>query len=460
MASIAGQGRFGKAREVEELASLLKEWPVQEIHAACQSCGHRWRDRFWTPAQTIWTFLLQVLHVGYSCRAAVALSLSRLAAAGRGALPSADPSAYGQARQRLPVEVLRQGVRAVGHRLQERVAATHRWCGRRVWVVDGSSCSMPDTPSLQETFDQPRGQKPGCGFPVAKLVAMFCWASGAVLEVAIGPWWRSELALWRELWHLLRPRDVVLGDRFYCTFADLAALRGRGGDGVFRLHQQRPADLRRGRRLGNGDRLVTWRRPTYNARPRGMSRSQWEALPETLTVRLIRVVVDTPGFRSQRLVVATSLLDPKAYPRDRIAALYGDRWTVELRLRELKTTLGLDVLRGQSPDIVLKEIYMHLLAYNLIRSLMAEAAATHATDLHRLSFAGTLDRLNAALPYLALLGRDGRAQMLYEWVLACIARDPLPSRPERVEPRAVKRRPKPYPLLNKPRHQMRKALVS
>ena len=262
------------------------------------------------------------------------------------------------------------------------------------------------------------------------------------------------------MWHLLRPGDVVLGDRFYCTFADLAALIGRGCDGVFRLHQRRPADFRRGRRVGKEDRLVTWRKPTWNARPRGMSRCEWEGLPEELTVRLIRLGVDVPGFRSQTLVVATSLLDPTAYPRERIAALYRDRWTVELRLRDLKTTLGLDVLRGQSPDIVVKEIHMHLLAYNLIRALMAEAASTHATDLHRLSFAGTVDRLNAVAPYLDLLGRDSRTEILYQWLLTCIARDTVPSRPDRVEPRAVKRRPKPYPLLNKPRPQMRKALVS
>jgi hypothetical protein len=318
---------------------------------------------------------------------------------------------------------------------------------------------MPDTPALQKAFGQPSGQAPGCGFPVAKIVAMFCWASGAVLDAAVGPWWSSELLLWRRLWYLLPPGDVVLGDRYYCSFGDLAGLRQRGVDGVFRLHQRRPADFRYGQRLGREDRLVTWRRPLCPQRPRGMTVRQWRLLPEELTVRLLRVHVNVAGFRSRVILVATTLLDPVAYPAERIAALYRDRWTVELRLREIKTTLGMDVLRGHSPDVVSKEIYLHLLAYNLIRTLMWQAAAMHGRDLHRLSFAGTVDRLNALLPYLWLYQGTAEARRLYALLLEWIAHDPLPHRPNRIEPRAVKRRPKEYALLNKPRAEMRKVLV-
>jgi hypothetical protein len=459
MATIAQWGGVLK-RQISQGHDVLSEhWSRAELEAACRVEGHLWRDRFWTPLQTIWTFLLQVLHAGSSCREAVAIALSQVAAVG-GTAPSDDPSAYCQARQRLPLEILRRGVQTVGQRLQAQLGDLHRWLDRRVWLVDGSGCSMPDTPDLQAAFGQPDGQAPGCGFPVAKIVVMFCWATGAVLEATIGPWWMSELRLWRELWHLLTPGDVVVADRFYCTFADMVGLIRRGCDGLFRLHQRRPSDFRFGKRLGKDDRVVTWLRPKFHARPRGMGRREWKRLPEEMTVRLLRFVTDIPGFRTRTIFVGTSLLDPIAYPAERIAALYRDRWLVELRLRDIKTTLGMDVLRGKTPDVVRKEIHMHLLAYNLIRCLMWQAAAEHGRQLHQLSFAGTVDRLNALGPYLWLYQGTDKAQTLYHLLLQWIARDTLPYRPNRIEPRAAKRRPKQYCLLNKPRHQMRKALLS
>jgi hypothetical protein len=318
---------------------------------------------------------------------------------------------------------------------------------------------MPDTGELQAAFGQPSGQAPGCGFPVARIVAMFCWASGAVLEAAIGAYRKSELPLWRSLWHLLYPGDIVVADRFYCTFADIVGVIRRGCDVVFRLHQRRRDDMRFGKCLGKCDRLVTWQRPKRHNRPRGMSVEQWSLLPEELTVRMLRFAVDIPGFRSSRITVATSLLDAVAYPAARIAALYRDRWLIELRFRDIKITLGLDVLRGKKPDIVRKEIYMHLLAYNLIRCMMWQAAEAHGRDLHRLSFAGSVDRLNSMTPYLWLFEGTDKARRLYELLLHWIAHDPNPDRPNRIEPRAVKRRPKEYDLLNKPRHQMRKELL-
>jgi hypothetical protein len=375
-------------------------------------------------------------------------------------LPSADPSAYVQARRRLPLEVLRSGVRRIAQRLREEVGSTADWLGRRVWLVDGTGCSMPDTPDLQKTFGQPPAQAQGCGFPVAKVVALFCWASGAVMEAAIGALRVSELALWRTLWPCLSPGEIVLGDRFYCTFYDIVGVVRRGCDAVFRLHARRPKDLRRGRRLGPRDRLVIWRRPAWNVRPRGMIRSQWTNLPETLTLRLIRFSVDIRGFRSRSITVATTLLDPAAYPAEEIAALYRDRWLIELRLHDIKTTLGMDVLRGKSADVVRKEIFMHLMAYNLIRALMWQAAVRHNRPLHRLSFAGTVDRLNVLAPYLWLFEGSERAAWLYALLLKWMADDPVPKRSNRLEPRAVKRRPKEYPRLTRPRNEMRRALLS
>ncbi|HUU22594.1 MAG TPA: IS4 family transposase [Phycisphaerae bacterium] len=459
MATIA-EGREVLKQELEAgRTGVWGPWLPESVEAGCRAAEHRWRDRFWTPLQTMWTFLWQVLEVGSSCRDAVAMALAEQAAAGRPWMPSAAPTAYCQARRRLPLAVVRDGLRRVGRRLREQVGATITWCGRQVWLVDGTTCSMPDTPDLQAAFSQPDGQAPGCGFPVAKVVALLCWASGAVLEVAIGPLWMSELQLWRDLWPVLSPGEIVVGDRFYCTFYDVVGVMRRGCDAVFRLHQKRPEDLRRGRRLGRNDRLVTWQRPTWNARPRGMNRRQWKALPPTLSIRLIRFTVAIPGFRCKTITVATTLLDPQAYPAERIAALYRDRWLIELRFRDIKTTMGMEVLRGKSADVVRKEIVMHLLAYNLIRGLMWQAAELHGRPLHRLSFAGTVGRLRALSPYIHVYGGSDRAVALHELLLRWVAADILPYRPNRVEPRAVKRRPKQYALLNRPRHPMRKALL-
>ncbi|HUV70628.1 MAG TPA: IS4 family transposase [Terracidiphilus sp.] len=460
MATIAHWARLLKSNTRRCQQLWMDFLSARDVDAACRAEDHRWRQRLWTPLETLWAFLLQVLHPDSSCRQAVAMALGERAAMGLARDASPDPSAYCQARSRLPCGVVGRCLRAVGERLSRKVAPEHVWCGRRIRLVDGSSCSMPDTPELQEAFGQPDGQRAGCGFPVATIVALFCWASGAVLGVAIGAYRDSELRLWRRLWQLLTAGDVVLADRFYCTYADIVGLLSRGCDAVLRLHQRRKVDFRRGKRLGCNDRLVTWSRPTCSARARGMSIRQWQQLPLRLTVRLIRANVCLPGFRCRHLVIATTLLDPVRYPMEKILSLYRDRWIVELRLRDIKTTLGMDIVRGKSPDIVRKEIRMHMLAYNLIRCLMWEAAAEHGRSLHRLSFAGTVQRLAAMLPYLWLYAGTGRARRLYAMLLRWIAHDILPRRPNRIEPRAVKRRPKQYPLLNKPRHEMRKALLS
>jgi hypothetical protein len=438
---------------------ILAACGVETIEAVCRDQNHEWRDRFWTPLQTLWTFLWQVLHVDSSCREAVAAVLAEQARAG-GEVASEDPSAYCQARKRLPLEAVRSSVRHVGRCLREQVCDAITWCGRRVWLVDGTTCSMPDTPDLQAAFGQPDGQALGCGFPVAKIVALFCWASGSVLEAAIGPLRMSELQLWRTLWPVLSPGEIVLGDRYYCSFYDMVGVMRRGCDALFRLHQSRRKDFRQGRRLGPNDRLVTWERLKWKARPRGMGRRAWRSLPAALPVRLIRFAVNIRGFRSRTITVATTLLDPRKYPAGKIAALYRDRWLIELRFRDIKTTMGMEVLRSKSPDVVRKEIYVHLLAYNLIRSLMWQAASRHGKPLHRLSFAGTLDRLNALSPYLWLLEGTRRADRLLNLLLRWIAHDTVPYRPNRIEPRALKRRQKNYDKLNRPRREMRRHLYA
>ncbi len=459
MASIAQAREVLKAQgfhRIEFVGQYLRE---SDVAQAAVVADYHWRNRLWPPMHMLWTFLVQVLHPGWSCEAAVAQVLAERAAAHHPLKASADSSAYCQARKHVPESMYRHALGAVGQSLQAKVGDGYRWCGRRVWVVDGSSCSMPDTPELQATFGQPDGQKQGCGFPVARLVAMFCWASGAVLDVAIGAYRSAELTLWHQLWDQLDAGDVVVGDRFYGAYAELAQLTSRGCDGVFRLWgaRARTVDFRRGQRLGPDDRLLVWSRS--RSCPHTLSPEAFALLPATLTVRVLRFHTQVKGFRSRTVLVATTLRDPVAYPLEQIAALYGDRWTVELRLRDLKTTLRMEVVRGKSADIVRKEILMHFLAYDLIRALMWQAAQEHGRPLHRLSFAGTMRRFEVIAPYLCLFAGTAHGAAMCRLLLSWIAADVVPYRPHRVEPRAVKRRPKPHALLTRPRYEMRKALL-
>jgi len=459
MASIAQFRKKFKDNYFAKIKFISEYFSTKDITSAITQAEYRWRDRIWNPAGTFWTFMLQVLHAGSSCRDAVAMFLAEQAATGQKVTASTDPSGYCQSRSHLPRSLFSTALKTVGQKLQEKACTAELWFSRRLWVVDGSSCSMPDTPALQEHFGQPSGQKEGCGFPVAKFVAMFCWATGAILDVAVGPYRSSELYLWRQLWCHLKPGDIVLGDRLYCVYAYLAQLQDMGCDGVFRLNGSRALtmDFCEGQRLGKNDRLITWKRPL--APSRGLSRDVIDALPATLKVRIIRYHIQRPGFQSEEIMVATTLLDAKTYRLNDLAELYRDRWTVELRLRDIKTTSEMDILRGKSVDVIYKEIYMHLLVYNLIRALMWQAAIEHSCPLHRLSYAGTVQHINAAIPYLWLLAETEKALCLYRLLLEWVARDILPYRPDRIEPRVIKRRMKEYGLLNKPRHIMREQLV-
>jgi hypothetical protein len=310
---------------------------------------------------------------------------------------------------------------------------------------------MSDEPELQKAFPQPKAQKPGCGFPVARLVVLFCWTTGAVIDVIISSLHSHELALFRGLWDHFRPGDVVLCDRAYCAFVDMARLLERGVFCVFRLHQRRKADFRTGRRLGPDDQLVVWRRPEQWLASMGIDRQEFERLPETLIVRMVRITHVPRGFRSRTIVVVTTLLDPIETPADQIRSLYRDRWMAELNLRSIKVGLGMDVLRGQSVDVVGKEIVMHLVAYNLIRLLMWHAARQHDRDLHRLSFTGTLHRLRDVFPLVLRAPARAKKEWLVAQLLQWIAEDQVPDRPNRFEPRRRKRRPREYSLLNRPR---------
>jgi hypothetical protein len=432
-------------------ADLLSPAQVQQ---ALDQEGVSFRDRLFTPLVTLWVFLSQVLDPDGSCRAAVARFLAWRAAR---KLPpcSPDPSAYCKARGRLPEGVLARLARATGRQAQDQAPPPWRWDGRTVKVVDGSTLSMPDTPANQAAYPQSASQRPGLGFPIARVVVLFSLAVGTVLNAALGRYQgkgTGETALFHTLHDDLQEGDILLADRYYGSYWELALVRQRGADLVTRLHQRRRADFRTGRRLGPEDHVVTWDKPP---RPDWMDVATYAALPGALEVREVRVRVAQRGFRTQVFVAVTTLRDGEAFPRTDIAVLYRMRWLAEVDLRALKQTLAMDVLRCQSPEMMRKEVWAHLLAYNLVRGLMAQAAREAKVLPLRLSFKGAVQAVNAfAAVWQA--AKPGERTEVGARLRAAVAEHRVGDRPNRSEPRARKRRPKEYPLLKHPREKARK----
>jgi hypothetical protein len=428
--------------------------PMADKHFRGTRSGVGSRCRLLDMASTFWLWLEQVLRPDSSCRG-ILLKLSAAHASRPGDSPDRTPteSAYIQARQRLPVERIDAFWADLADQVEGATPAETRWCGRRVRVVDGSSVSMPDTPENQAQWPQPSEQKPGCGFPVLTFVGLIALESGAWLRTATGTLRDRESALLPAIWDSLEPGDILLGDRGFCSFSTMAHLASRGVDTVFRLHQQRPHDFRRGKRLGPHERLVCWTRPNPSAS--GCPPEVFALLPETLPVRIIRFRIREPGFRTREVYLATTLLDPELYPTEALAELYFQRWSIELRFREMKTFLGMDVLRCKSPAMIEKELAMHAIAYNLIRWLLVLAGVAGGHPPLTLSFKAGLDAVPCFLDAMhAHSGKPRHQRRIFQQLIGTLSVQILPERPGRAEPRAKKRRPKNYQLLTKPRHRM------
>lgn len=418
----------------------------------------RTRDRIYTPQVTLAVFLSQILSDDHSCRAAVARPLAWRAS--RGLPPcSPDTGGYCKARQRLPEALLPQLVRDSADRLREHAPESWLFHGRHVVIADGSGLSMPDTPENQAEYPQHWGQKAGCGFPLARIVVLISLATGCAIDAAVGGSMgklTGEHALLRRMHGRLKRGDILLGDAYYSSFDEVVTLVGMGVDVVMRQVANRRTDFRRGTRLGREDHLVEWHR--HRNRPKWMTREEFAALPRVLMMRESRVRVDKPGFRTRSFVVVTSLLDAEAFSREDLAGLYRCRWHVELDLRTIKITMRMDVLRCKTPEMVRKEIYGHLLVYNLIRGVMAESARRHGVEPRRLSPQGARQVLEAFRAGLAA-ARGGEAEGLREAAWHAIAYHRVGGRPDRVEPRVVKRRPKAYPRMQEPRRDARRRLM-
>lgn len=425
------------------------------ITGLCRELNHTWRERTLGPVATVHAFLLQVLHGNTACDHVPHLCGKKFSG-----------EAYGQARARLPLALFERLLTAICEALTSCRDETARWCGHRVWLVDGSSCSMPDTPELQTAFGQPGAQKPGCGFPVAHVLALFHAGSGVLQRIVLAPLRTHDMSLVSRVHSALASGDVLVGDRGFCSFVHLAQLCRAGLHGVFRIHQKMIVDFHRGRLhlpprtrskffkgakglprsrwvkwQGHWDQVVEYFKASTN-RPKWMTAEEFAALPDSLLVRELKYVIGRPGFRTRLVQIVTTLLDPEAYPAEELAQLYFDRWSVETNLRHLKQTLHMDVLRSKTVAGVTKEVQMLALVYNLVRLVMMESAKRRNVPVDRISFIDSLRWLlqargGCSIDHLIMNRR----------------------RPNRYEPRARKRRPKQYDLLNKPRAELKQLLA-
>lgn len=407
------------------------------------------RERIFSLRRTFWGFLYQVLNPSCPCREVVRQIQALFRLHHLGPVDESN-SAFCQARLRLPLDLLqrlRHAIAALANRLLPE--AQQLWFGLCPKVIDGTTTTMPDTPQNQRAYPQSRSQKPGCGFPLMKIVGIFSLSSGVLLDYVKGNKHQHELALLRKLLDHFKPRDLAVADRGFSSYVLMALLLLRGVGSLFRLHQARAADFRKGKRLGPNDRLFTWSKPQQ--KPSYLPKSLWKLIPQTLSVRVLRFQLRVPGFRPQSVTLVTTLIDAQVYPALELARLYARRWRIELWFRNIKTSMGMERLRCKRPRMVHKELEMFLIAYNLIRALMAQAAAIHDVPVDRISFKGTVDASRQFSIAIAQARSKKKQRELVDELLKVIALDQVPDRPGRREPRAVKRRPKPYPLLNKPR---------
>ena len=433
---------------LHQLESLFGPWIAHGLLSQ-QDEGDHSRNRRWNWRLVFWTFLWQGAPAGASCREAIRQAQALCLASGQPCPPSTT-SPYCQARGVLPLDRLDQIHRAVVQESEQALGSGSLWCGRRVLVADGPTVTAPDTPENQQAYPQPSAQRPGCGFPIIRLAGLLNLATGLLVAWAAGHGRQSELGLLAARWEHWQPGDVLLADRGFCNWPLLARCGQSGIETVFRVKGSRRGDFRRGHKLGPDERLVRWDKPLQ--RPQTVSPADWAQRPACLTLRLVRCRMSLPGFRTRQILLVTTLLDRQQFPLQELGRLYYRRWTMELSLRHLKTTLQMELLSCKTPSNLAREIRLHFLAHNLVRRLMLEAARRHLVCLDRISFAGSLCAARRYGEALLQARAEACRRLLREELYRVLASDAVPERPGRREPRAVKRRPKPYPRLMGPRH--------
>ncbi|SRR6266498_350858 len=412
------------------------------------------RRRLFSKENTFWAFFSQVLDADGGCKEVIR-KLQSYASIKGVTVPSSSTAAYCVARKKLDEQMLSDILEHTADRLDE-MSEPGLMNNRRVIVVDGTGVSMPDTLANQEVWPQSAKQKLGCGFPMARICACFSLKSGALLSYAIGNKKNHELPLFRQQWNTFNRGDIILGDKGFCSYFDTANLKELGIDSVVTLARRTPVSVASSlKRLGPDDLLITWQRPVYCTQL-SYSIEAWAKLPEELTLRQIKVTVKYPGFRTQKFYIVTTLLDAVQYPAEKLAGLYFKRWDVELFFRDIKTTMGMDILRCKTPAMIRKEIIMHFIAYNCIRRLMCEAAEKVDIKARVVSFKGSVQALRNWEPHLnqAKISRAERFRLISD-LYEAMTNTPITQRPGRSEPRCLKRRKKNFQLMTLPRHEMR-----
>ncbi len=452
-------------QKLEDKMALLKQKSFKQIGEVFEKfiprallkperSGDMSRRRLFSKENTFWAFFSQVLDADGGCKEVIR-KLQSYASLKGVKVPSSSTASYCTARKKLDERMLSDILAHTAERL-ERIPESGLLNNRRVVVVDGTGISMPDTLANQAAWPQPSSQKPGCGFPSARICACFSLESGALLSYAIGNKKNHELPLFRQQWKTFKQGDIFLGDKGFCSYYDIANLQKKGVDSVVTLARRAPVSTDNSIKiLGPDDLLIAWERPKYNVNL-SYTLDQWANLPEELILRQIKVTVKYPGFRAQTFHIVTTLLDAVQYPAEELAELYFKRWDVELFFRDIKTTMGLDILRCKTPEMIQKEIIMYFIAYNCVRRLMYEAAEEADLEVRVVSFKGSLQALRNWEPHLnqAKVSVAERFRLIND-LYDAMTNTPIRQRPGRSEPRCLKRRPKNYQLLTSPRITMR-----
>jgi len=464
MQTLRRKPRSAQQKLAEEM-TLLKQKSFKQVGAVFEKFipqtllkpereGAMSRRRLFSKENTFWAFFSQMLDADGGCKEVIR-KLQSYASIKGVKVPSSSTAAYCAARKKLDEKMLSDILERTADRLEEMPKAG-LMSNRRVIVVDGTGVSMPDTLANQEIWPQSSTQKLGCGFPMARICACFSLKSGALLSYAIGNKKNHEIPLFRRQWNTFKRGDIILGDKAFCSYFDIANLEEQGVDSVVTFARRAPVSAANSlRKLGPDDLLITWQRPAYNTKL-SYSIDAWAKLPEELILRQIKVTVKYPGFRTHKFHIVTTLLDAAQYPAEELAEIYFKRWDVELFFRDIKTTMGMDILRCKTPEMIRKEILMHFIAYNCIRRLMCEAAKEVDLKARIVSFKGSVQALRNWEPHLnqAKISRSERLRLisgLYE----AMTNTPITQRPGRSEPRCLKRRKKNYQLMTAPRHEMK-----
>lgn len=436
---------LAQIEKYKELVSGKSTISLNEILSSekCQqiiSESRDFRDRIYTPLKTLFTFIKQVLNPDKSCKNAVAdLAAEQLIT--DGAIISTNTGSYSDARQRLPEQMVSELVKETGKSSAKNVPDEWKAFGRQLKGVDGSTVIMPDTKENQEIFPQQKGQKKGIGFPIARLVVVMSLTVGTVLDYAVGAFkgkGTGESSLLRSIFNCIERDDILLGDRYYPSYFLIADVLAKDADGIFRGQAQRGYDFRKGMSLGKNDHIVEWNKPQ---KPEWMTQEMYDAYPKKISVR---------EFKVDGKIYVTILLHHKKYHKKELAKIYELRWQLEINLKSIKEIMSMDMLSCKTPEMVRKEIGIHFLAYNFIRMIMAEACARHNAMPNQVSFKGTVQLLNKFMPHF-INSSSKKNKMMYTQLLKNIVKNKIGNRPGRIEPRRVKRRPKPFATLNRPR---------